>query len=95
LLAATSALKNASRAGALDLDAAPYNLAVAFFQADEWGFAGSRRFARDISPGGVDCTATVPDNSSRDGSGACVGPDGVYPSMAFKDLAEKGFVHVL
>ncbi|EWM23993.1 nicastrin [Nannochloropsis gaditana] len=95
LLAATSALKNASRAGALDLDAAPYNLAVAFFQADEWGFAGSRRFARDISPGGVDCPATVPDNSSRDGSGACVGSDGVYPSMAFKDLAEKGFVHVL
>jgi len=95
LLAATSALHNASLSGKIDLNIAPNNLAVAFFQADEWGFAGSRRFVRDISPGGFTCASPIPGNQSRDGTGACMGPQGVYPSLAFQDLTLEKFAHVL
>lgn len=97
LLAATSALANASALGAIDINTAPNNLAVALFQGDEWGFVGSRRFAQDIALGGVTCVndPVVPLNLSRDGSGACVGPTGVYPSLAFTDLELGKLVHVL
>jgi hypothetical protein len=95
LLAATSALHNASLSGKIDLTTAPNNLAVAFFQADEWGFAGSRRFVRDISPDRFTCPSPIPGNQSRDGTGACVGAQGVYPSLAFQDLTLGKLAHVL
>lgn len=95
LLAATSALRNASVSGQIDLTAAPSNLAVAFFQADEWGFAGSRRFVRDISPGKITCPVPIGGNLSRDGTGSCVGPHGVYPSVAFQDLSLEKIAHIL
>ena len=95
VLAAISALVNASVTNAIDLAAAPNNVAVAFFQADEWGFAGSRRFVQDIGRAGFACASPVPGNLTRDGSGACVAPSGVHPSLAFQDLALDDLVHVL
>lgn len=58
------------------------NIAVALFQADEWGFAGSRRFAQDVSSS-YSCEKST--TSSRDGSGACLKP--AAPSLAFRDLS--------
>lgn len=92
LLAAVGALSNASAAGRLDLGALEGNIAVALFQADEWGFAGSRRFAQDIAA--FTCEVPLaPANASRDGAGACLRP--ARPSLAFQDWAFENVAHVL
>lgn len=92
LLAAVGALSNASAAGQLALDSLPSNIAVALFQADEWGFAGSRRFVQDIMA--FTCEVPFPTNASRDGSGACLRP--ARPSLAFQDWGGlESIAHVL
>jgi hypothetical protein len=61
-------------------------------QAEEWGFAGSRRFVQDLSS--FQCTHAVsPASAARDGAGACLSP--TRPSLAFADFSLTSIDHVI
>jgi len=64
---------------------ASLNKAIGFslFQADEWGFAGSRRFVSDLVS--FTCSKPVAPADSPDHTGACLNP--VYPSLAFQEIS--------
>ena len=78
ILAAADALANT---GPL---VASLNKAIgfSFFQADEWGFAGSRRFVNDLTS--FTCSKPVSAAASPDGTGACLNP--IHPSLAFQSI---------
>jgi nicastrin len=52
--------------------------------AEEWGYAGSRRFVRDITTG-ISCAASVDASQSSSGLPLCTDP--VYPSTLFSSLS--------
>jgi nicastrin len=87
VLAAAEALSSPS----LATDDLSSTIAFALFQADEWGFAGSRRFVSDI--GSFSCGNPVSDASSPDGYGACLNP--VRPSLAFEQLSLSNIKHIV
>lgn len=52
--------------------------------AEEWGYAGSRRFVRDITTG-ISCTNAVDATESSSGLPLCAAP--VYPSTLFSSIS--------
>jgi hypothetical protein len=60
--------------------------------AEEWGYAGSRRFARDISSG-ISCQANVSASESPSGMPFCTAP--IYPSTLFEKIGETGITDIL
>lgn len=54
--------------------------------AEEWGYAGSRRFVRDITDG-IACAASVDAAESSSGLPLCTDP--VYPSTLFSSLTSS------
>lgn len=62
-----------------------FSLQPLFFlaNAEEWGYAGSRRFVRDISSG-ISCEAVVESAASGTGLPLCTAP--VYPSTLFASI---------
>jgi hypothetical protein len=60
--------------------------------AEEWGYAGSRRFVRDISEG-ISCVANVSAVDSPSGMPFCTAP--IYPSTLFEQIGEAGISDIL
>jgi hypothetical protein len=60
--------------------------------AEEWGYAGSRRFARDISQG-ISCEAQVNGDDSPSGLPMCTAP--IYPTTLFEAISASGISTVL
>lgn len=79
LLAAADALSRVHSA----LSAAPKQVALALFQAETYGFVGSRRFVADIG-GDFACSNAVP-RDRNGGTALCLDP--LYPSLAFTGLS--------
>lgn len=63
-----------------------------FANAEEWGYAGSRRFARDISEG-ISCEANVSASDSPTGMPFCTAP--IYPSTMFEKIGNAGISNIL
>lgn len=63
-----------------------------FANAEEWGYAGSRRFVRDIAEG-ISCEANVSASDSPSGMPFCTAP--IYPSTLFKNIGEAGISNIL
>jgi nicastrin len=78
LLAAADALSKMHSA----LESAPKQIGFAFFQAENYGFIGSRRFVADLSD--FTCANSVPAGDNG-GTPLCLDP--LRPSMAFTDLS--------
>mmetsp|Transcript_8508 Transcript_8508/g.12701 ORF Transcript_8508/g.12701 Transcript_8508/m.12701 type:complete len:713 (-) Transcript_8508:121-2259(-) len=61
--------------------------------AEEWGYAGSRRFARDIQHG-LECNANVAANASSSGLPLCTDP--IYPNTLFERILSDSVIqHVV
>ena len=60
--------------------------------AEEWGYAGSRRFVRDISSG-ISCAASVSAASSSSGLPLCTDP--IYPSTLFEHISVDSITDVV
>jgi nicastrin len=75
--------------GLANLDSQPV-----FFlaNAEEWGYAGSRRFVRDISDG-ISCETEVSSSDSPSGMPFCTAP--IYPSTLFEKIGEAGISGIL
>jgi nicastrin len=75
--------------GVANLDSQPV-----FFlaNAEEWGYAGSRRFVRDISDG-ISCEANVSASDSPSGMPFCTAP--IYPSLLFEKIGASGISNIL
>merc|ERR1711916_232541 len=50
--------------------------------ADEWGFAGSRRFVRDLYA--FECEVSIPADQSSSGMPFCLSP--LYPTTLFQSI---------
>jgi nicastrin len=60
--------------------------------AEEWGYAGSRRFVRDITSG-ISCAAAVDAPESSSGLPLCTDP--IYPSTLFANLTANSISDVV
>ena len=75
-----------------DLSSLPYQPIFFFANAEEWGYAGSRRFVRDITQG-ISCEYNVSDTNSPTGLPFCTSP--IYPSTLFEKIGEYGIREIL
>lgn len=69
------------------LDALPNRIVFALFQAESYGFSGSRRFFRDVAYPGFSCQSTLVHSAIQQGDTSgygCLNP--LRPSMRFADL---------
>ena len=65
-----------------------HGLALALSQGDEWGFLGSRRFARDVTPtGGGGAAAAADDDGEAAYSNAPVWADGCENEVTGEDTS--------
>jgi nicastrin len=60
--------------------------------AEEWGYAGSRRFVRDLTEG-ISCVANVSAELSPSGMPFCTAP--IYPSTLFQQIGVAGISDIL
>ena len=60
--------------------------------AEEWGYAGSRRFVRDITTG-ISCASSIDANDTNTGLPLCTDP--VYPSTLFESLSANSIIDVV
>eukprot|EP00638_Chattonella_subsalsa_P004862 CAMPEP_0117754072 /NCGR_PEP_ID=MMETSP0947-20121206/12613_1 /TAXON_ID=44440 /ORGANISM="Chattonella subsalsa, Strain CCMP2191" /LENGTH=694 /DNA_ID=CAMNT_0005573095 /DNA_START=196 /DNA_END=2281 /DNA_ORIENTATION=- len=66
-------------------------IAFGLFQAEEWGYIGSRRFVADISS--FTCNNIVDGSKTDSGIDLCLDP--LYPSLAFESLSLDDIEHVI
>lgn len=70
----------------LDFSSLPNRLGFAAFQAETWGFTGSRRFVSDVFGGGYECKLEVDSGTSPSGLPMCLNP--LHPSTEFTKLKD-------
>lgn len=71
------------------LDALPNRIVFALFQGETYGFAGSRRFLRDLAYPGFTCKSALVRSSTKEGDKSdygCLNP--LRPNMRFADLGQ-------
>ena len=78
------------------LDSLPNRIVLALFEAEQYGFVGSRSFFKDVAYPGFECKSSIVRSVSRLGDKsdlACINP--VRPSMKFTGLGQiKGMLSV-
>ncbi|CAM9644003.1 unnamed protein product [Pylaiella littoralis] len=90
LLSAAESLGAIGRSGGVDFSALPRQIVFAAFQAEAYGFTGSRRFVQDWRIKGVSCQNGVGPSVSPTGMEACLDP--LYPSLEFQKLGRPAHV---
>jgi nicastrin len=85
LLAAADAISQ------VDTSSLPQQIAFLLAQADEWGYAGTRRFVRDL--GSFQCSNPVDASVSDSGLPQCLDP--VYPTTLFASLGMENITAVI
>eukprot|EP00904_Undaria_pinnatifida_P013489 jgi/Undpi1/9270/HiC_scaffold_26.g11728.m1 len=89
LLSAAECLGAVGREGGVHLSDLPRQIVFAAFQAESYGFTGSRRFVQDWRDG-VDCQNVLGPSQSPSGGEACLDP--LYPSLEFRKLGRPAHV---